>query len=355
MITLDRYLGTTLAKAFLLVMVAFASLFSVLDLAEELEDTGEGAYQLQDALLFVALTLPHRILDLLPAIALLSSILTLGTLANGSELIAMQAAGISAWRIGGSVLRIGGLIILTALMIGEWMVPPLDKLALTQRSEAISGSITLRTQHSFWSRDGHRFVNVRTLLEGHVPAAIDLYQFDDQGRLRRFLHARRANIQEDGHWVLLDVTAKSFDTQEVATHHLERLPSKPLLSTVQREALILPPESLALPRLYEYVQGQRARGEESKRYALALWHRLTLPLSSAAMFLIALPLALGPGRLESTGLRLVVGTILGFTFYLLKQVTGYSGLLLDLDPSLAALTPVALLLALTLGLWWRLR
>jgi len=55
---------------------------------------------MSDALLYTALTLPGRVLELTPTSALLGSIIALGLLAKNLELLAMRASGISIRRVG---------------------------------------------------------------------------------------------------------------------------------------------------------------------------------------------------------------------------------------------------------------
>ena len=64
--TLDLYIGSGFTRYFLLVLFILAFLFSLFEFFGQLDDVGRGYYQLQDAFFFVLLTLPGRILDLIP-------------------------------------------------------------------------------------------------------------------------------------------------------------------------------------------------------------------------------------------------------------------------------------------------
>ncbi len=58
------------------------ALFSFLELVSQLDDIGKGSYQTIDAFLYVAYTLPGRVLGLAAVSSLLGAIVGLGTLAN---------------------------------------------------------------------------------------------------------------------------------------------------------------------------------------------------------------------------------------------------------------------------------
>ena len=90
--TLDRYLSSSFFRGFFLVVLVLVSLFSFLELVTQLDDVGKGNFQPVDAFIFVGLTLPKRIIDMLPISALLGGIIGLGMLAERGELIAMRAA-----------------------------------------------------------------------------------------------------------------------------------------------------------------------------------------------------------------------------------------------------------------------
>ena len=73
---------------------------------------------------------------------------------------------------------------------------------------------------------------------------------------------------------------------------------------------------------------------------------VSIPLSIIGMILIAAPFVFGSQRSASAGRQLLIGTILGIVFLLSQQITGYLGLLLDLNPAITALGPSLLLLGL---------
>lgn len=344
--TLDRYIGISIAKSYLLVMLVLVSLFSFLTLVEELGDVGKGQYQLLDALIYIGLTLPRYILDLLPFTALLGSILALGALAGASELLAMQAAGISILQIGWSTIKAGALLMLVAAIMAEFIVPPLEQAAMTWKSMAITDSAALRTEQGFWTRDGLRFINVRDVSHRRIPAEIDIYEFNPQGQLRIFTHARTAEVLSHGQWILLDVNQKMFMEQDITNRHFEHLLWESFLTPQQIGIFILPPENLSPSDLYFYVQNLKARGQNVDRYELALWQKLNLPLISGVMVLVSIPFVFGSLRTATMGYKIMLGTIVGIGFYLLKEITGYLGLLLGLNAILVVMIPLVIMLGI---------
>ena len=45
-----------------------------------------------------------------------------------------------------------------------------------------------------WSRNGRRYIHLGKMHKGGIPGDIDLYEFDEEGKLLRALHARTAQV-----------------------------------------------------------------------------------------------------------------------------------------------------------------
>ncbi|MFB3061436.1 MAG: LptF/LptG family permease, partial [Candidatus Binatia bacterium] len=251
------------------------------------------------------------------------------------------------------VIKTGALLMLAVIVLEEFVAPPLDQLALTQRSLAISQKGNLRTEHGFWSRDGLRFINVHQVLHGRIPADIDIYQFDEQGHLRVFTHARQANTEDPTQWLLTDVEQKVIDGQDVTAQSLSSLPWKSFLGPDQIGILVLPSETLSLSDLYQFVRYLREREQSTNQYELALWQMVSMPVATGAMVMMSISFVFGPLRSATAGKRIMVGSIVGVAFHLASQIFGHFGVLYALNPALTTLAPPAAILGIALWLFRR--
>ncbi|MGD8989579.1 MAG: LPS export ABC transporter permease LptG [Syntrophobacterales bacterium] len=348
--TLDRYMGISFLWGFLLVLAILVSLFSFLEFVGQLDDIGDGQYKLQTAVLFVALTTPRRILDLVPVSALLGSIVALGLLADNNELTAMRAVGLSVQRICWSVLATTLLLMLAIGLLAEFVVPPMEQDGRMRRSQALSEPGILVTKQGFWARYGSSFIRVGRTLRGETAVDLDIYERDSQGRLRVFTHAREADISDDKRWVLRDIEQKIVGEQGITTRHLPSLTLESFLDKKQVNILELPPDSLSPSDLLAFVRTLRERGQNAARHELALWQKLALPLTTGAMVLLSLPFVFGPPRGSTAGRRIMMGSMAGLAFYLANQIIARLGLLLNLHPGFTTLAPVAAILIVALWL-----
>ena len=342
---IDRYIRTTMIHNILLVMLMLAALFSFLEIIDQLSDLDQGNYGILNAAVYVLLTLPRRITDLMPIIAMLGTAFALNTLARSSELVAMRAAGISVRRIGLSVFKSGLLLVALVIVLDQFIAPPLQQYALRERNAAISGETQIGFQGGagYWSQRDGRFVHIRGMTHGKVPADLDVFEFDDQGHLNRFLHAASAEPGDDDNWILQDVRAKVIQDGRLIYRHFDALSYPTTLRNRDLEMLEVPANSLATSDLYEYTDYINAHDQPTYLYDISLWRKLARPLVTGAMVLVAVPFGFGSTR-ASSGKRITIASLAGLVLYLGNEISGNAGAILKLDPMLLTLAPVAMIL-----------
>ena len=345
MTILDRYIGTSFIRGFLLVICILIALFTFMELVGQLDDVGKKEYRIKTALAYVSLTTPRRIYDLIPVSALLGSIIALGMLADRGELLAMQAVGVSGRRICGAVLATGALLIPAMAGLGEFVAPPLEQAARTLRMQALIDPGFLPTKQGFWARSGTSFIHVGKTFGARTAADVDIFERDDQERLTRAIHADRATIGADRRWLLQDITERTIANDEIKVQTLPSLALDSFLSSAQVAVLQLPPDTMSGRDLYRYVKALRERGQNAGTYALALWQKITMPPATGAMILLSLTFVFGPPRERTAGFRIMIGSVVGVVFYIANQLMGRLGLILDLHPAVTTMTPVAGILA----------
>ena len=351
MTLLDRYIQVATLKVLVLACAGLTALFSLLELVNQLHEVGKGRYRLVDAIAYVLLTAPGRLLQLMPVSMLLATLFALGNLASHNELTVMRATGISVPRIIGSVLKLAGPVLLVLFLAAQFVIPRAERLAQVERTSRLAASSApLRTGNSFWVEGDHTYVNVRRFDHGNVPADIHIYVFGSDGTLSTFIRAGTADVLPDGTWLLSDVLRRQFNRPGSETEHLAALAWHSFLRPQQVPLLVLPPESLPPVGLYEYVRDLERRQQPAGSYAQELWGKIDIPLAIAAMILIAVPLVLGPLRAHGAGQRVMIGAMVGVVFSLVQETTSYLGQLLHLDPALAATAPSLIVIAAALWL-----
>src|SRR6201992_2023036 len=220
---LDRYIGLAALRSILLVALGLTALFSLLEFVDQLRDVGQGNYRVFDALLFVLLTAPLRLLRLVPVSMLLGTLFALGNLASDSELIAMQSVGLSRRQIAASVIKLRVPIVLVLFLLAEFVVPTGQRLADAQRMSKMSTGSTIENGNGFWAQGNGQYLNVRWVDVKDEPRGLDIYSFGNGGELKGFIHADKAKVAAGDAWQLRDVTRTQLVDGEAHTESMAQL------------------------------------------------------------------------------------------------------------------------------------
>jgi lipopolysaccharide export system permease protein len=355
MIVLDRYIAFSYLKGMVPVMLLLLGLFSLLALTEELEEVGNGTFRLIDAFGVVFYTSPRRIVDLMPVTALLGGLMGLGALANHQELMAARAAGLSKARMARPVFEATLVLAALVVLMQSLLVPASERSASELRSRSLEAtSFDAAGRLEFWTRSGDNFVHVSDVLFNRILEGVEIYNTDDAGKLKTLIQADQAAIIGDDTWLLEGVTRTRLSDLTAREDHIESTQWTNLLSQEQAEILILPLEALAPHDLVLYIRHLQDNDLDTHHFRVIFWKQVSIAIAVIAMGLLSLPLLVGSTRAVSASQRIIVGGLIGIVFYLLQQVTGHLAGLFRLVPSLTILTPVFLLLVISVGAqFWR--
>ena len=346
---IDRYIGKNIIISMLIVLCVLLSMFAFFQYLEELKDVGKGRYDTGKAFMFVLMTLPTLIYQLLPMTVLLGCTIGLGMLASNSELTAMRSAGVSLEHIIASVFKIGVVVIVIGVVVGEWLAPKSEHKAQTMRSVAMSNNLSLRGAQGLWAKDGAQYINVRQILPGQRLSDIYVYEVDHQHHVTHVFRAARA-VYRDKNWVLEDVNHSYLVKGNVIAHREKQHIWKTALSPDLLNVVTVKPNTLSVWGLYQYIEYLESNGLSADQYKQSMWSKLMLPVISGIMILLSVSFVFGPLRSVSIAHRILTGVLIGIGYHLFSQMFSYLGLVVKLNPAFTALMPtlLAMLLAVIL-------
>lgn len=355
---IDRYLASAIAISTLLVLAVLMALFSFIQFVDTLGDVGKANFQLADAVRYVLLSLPRQGYEVFPMAALLGTTLGLSALAADSELVAMRAAGVSVLRIVAAAMKVGLLLAVVAVLVGEYLVPVTERIAEQGRAAALKVRIKQQKDLGLWLRDGATYVHVGEVLPDLSLLRVDIYEFDAGDRLVRHVRAARGsynNDNNDARWQLADVRESAIDVQQVTTRRV-RLQDWPTgLTPDLFKVFTVRPEALSVPQLYQYMRHLDQNRQNTGPYALAFWQKLVSPFSTVVMMVVAIPFVFGLQRSGGVGARLFSGIVLGLAFFVVSRGFGYFGLLYGVPAVLGATLPTLLFFGFALVMLRRVR
>jgi len=271
---------------------------------------------------------PSLIQVLLPFCFLFGGIGAFVGLNRRSELVAMRAAGVSAWRF---ILPAS----VGAFALGILAVGALNPLAasLSARFEAERARIMQNylgdQPQDVWLRQGDDRSQVvihakdRDLRHGTVTlrgVSLFIYEKNERGapEFRRRLEAAEATLLP-GFWRLKDVREATAGDSSIRSDQIS------IRSTLDAEAAmerLASPEAIAFWRLPAAIRLTEQAGFSAAGYRLRFQQLLATPLLFAAMSILAAAFSLRLARLGGLAGLAGVGVALGFVMFFFNQFAG---------------------------------
>lgn len=315
---LDRYI----ARKFLFVLgfavVAFISIFIVIDLVERLSDYIDRDVPGLVIASYYFYFVPYIVVLMFPIAMLLASLFSIGQLSKHNELTAMKASGISLYRILAPVLLLGLFLSLGMMLFAEEVVPVANQRKaeikdhyidrLPQNLPARLSNIYLQdhfeaspaaaAQPAATSRRSRRVFIGFYNAEAKTAEKVSIQDYDSVFIVHRIdantLHWR------DNNWHAVHGYERTFaNGSEVATK-FDTLPlanlffTPEVLTKVQRD-----PEEMSYRELQAFIRELTNNGGNPERWLVDLYLKISFPFANFIIVLFGAPLAVG--RLRSSG------------------------------------------------------
>lgn len=377
-ITLKRYLAKEVAQATGFVLLALLAIFAFFDVVGQLDDVGQGGYTLRAALLYVLLSQPSRIYELMPIAGLIGTIYALSKLAASSEFTIMRVSGMSTRRLALWVTNVGVILVAATYLTGEVVAPPLERMAQRVKIQSTNSGIGTEFRSGAWARDivrdgqgrvqSLRFVNVRVVRPDTTTALWRIFEFDAQFRLRSIATAEGGEylpptVDTRGAWQLtgvvetrVPVVDRDDDVPSAISTQIVREPTRRWETELSPEifgVLLVTPERMSMVALGQYIRHLADNSQRTDRYEIAFWNKVFYPLAILVMMALALPFAYLHVREGSVSLKIFTGVMIGVGFYMLNKLFGHLGLLNTWPPIVVAALPSLVMLSIALGtLYW---
>ncbi|MBQ4813487.1 LPS export ABC transporter permease LptG [Pseudoalteromonas luteoviolacea] len=336
--TLDWYLGRSILQTTSFALLVFVGINTLIKFIEQLRSVGRGTYEVTDALLFTLYSVPSDIVVFFPMAALIGGLTGLGALASSSELVVMQAAGMSRLQIIGSVMKTAIVLAICMMALGEWGAPEAERTAKQLRNQAIYGGDVYDAQKGVWAKDGNNFINIANVEKSGELTDINIYQFDDELNLQHITRAQSATPSEQG-WQLRAVEEVQITEQRVRTLYAQSRLYESQLTIDRLGVASYEPESLSFSGLMSYLNYLEQNEQDTSNYELALWRKVMQPVTIAVMLLVALSFIFGPLRSVSMGARIIMGVVTGLIFHLSNEVFGPIVMVYQIPPFVGAVMP----------------
>ena len=340
---IQRYVFRECLMALLLTLGVMVLAIVLVDVVEEMRDIGRRTQiSIVTALQLSLMKTPRLILETLPFATLVGSIMTFSQLSRRSEIPAIRASGVSAWRFLGPAMVL-------AIGIGVVMVTVLDPLAtrLNERFDAERerlinprASATPDAVDGVWlsqgdlaagagdsasveNPDAQAIINARRVIgRGQALEDVTFYYFrpgPKGGEDREFTHridAKRAELTS-GFWQLQNVI---YNRPGSKVERMDRLAVPTNLRNDTLLSRFASAETIPFWDLPSFIRDGRNAGMEVDAYVLKLHTLLAMPVFMLAMSLIGAVVCLRLARSGGLSRLIGAGALAGFVLFFATRV-----------------------------------
>ena len=350
--TLTLYLAKLFVVRILAVLVMLVLVLLALDLLAATGDIlavpGNGQAEI---LHYASLRAPQLASRFLPYSVLLATLITLVTLNQNSEVVAMKAAGLSAHQVLAPLLLTSALVALASFGFNERIVTRANATlkaweAVEYGAKPPEGTGSGGVRSNVYLTDGQSILSATTLTgtgENIVLNGVTWYERAPSGIIREQIRSPRATYAAPG-WRLEQPVR--FDVAGAITTQLPAMVVGKQLSPARIDLQSVDPDSQSFWELSDTIDAYDAAGRNTEEMRAKWWHRLSGPLSALLMPLLGSVAAFGLARSGQLFVRAIIGMALGFAYFVVDNAALAMGSFGGYPPLLAAWAPFFLFLLL---------
>jgi lipopolysaccharide export system permease protein len=365
---LGRYLFGRVLIAMATALGGILVTIVLVDVVEQFRTVGTAAdLSLPGALYLTGLKVPLLVEQTTPFAMLVAGMAGYLSLARRSELSAIRASGVSAWRFLTPLAVLGLALGLVLAILVNPFGAAMNEDFERQRDRITGTADVPRSGSDIWLRQGdgnvQSLILARSLSGGGAQLGdVTFFQFEvglnGASRFARRIDAETATLT-DGFWQLENVVENEAAPAPAPTPNAgtdaPAPPSPPvslpapsvkpnlaLPTTLTREDLlerVVDPNSLSFWQLPGFIAEARAAGLQPTRHEFRFYSLLALPLTITAMGLIGALFSLRLARSGGTPVMIAAGLLSGFVFFFTTRLAEAMASSALTPPLVAAFAP----------------
>lgn len=335
---LDRYILKKFTSILLFALVAFITIFIIVDLVERLDTFIDRDVPQIIILQYYVYYMPFIIVLTLPIAMLLASLFSIGNMARLNEIVAMKSSGQSLYRILLPVFLIAIIVSLGALYFGENAVP----FSSTKRAQITDEY--LEKHRSAW-RKRIKDIYATDALDRKITMkyydasrdvgyTVSIKKFSGDTLLYR-IDAQKMTWT-DSIWVMYNGSERFFpETPQTTRRFVQKTLLDQNLRPENFRKVLKQPEEMSYGELKEFVKDVKINGGDIEKWLVDLHLKIAVPFASFIIVLFGAPLS-SPKRRSGTATGFGMSLAICFIYFgIVKfaQTLGHNG---HLSPAFAA-------------------
>ncbi len=337
---LERYVGRFILQWIIYISLFLCLLSWLIKFMEQLRNVGVGTFTVMTAIETVSLLIPHNFYVFFPLAALMGTVVALCLLSSKSELVVMQASGVSKLQILTATLKMVVPLMVVVILIGEYVVPITEFKFDEIRAKTMKGvDLSVGVAGAIWARENNDFFFMGSASADGQLTAVEKFTFNPEAhKLISHSIAKVAKFT-DGQWHFYDIDHKNYTNDGIIFSHAKEEMWGLTLTPDKFNIFSFAPDELSIQGLYSYVDYLKKNNIKADRYELELWRKVLSPFAVITMIFLASSVAFGSMRSLSLSARIVLGIVYGFVFYVANQTFSPLSLVFGLPIGLCVALP----------------
>ncbi|MGQ3684877.1 MAG: LptF/LptG family permease [Candidatus Loosdrechtia sp.] len=339
---LDSYILRAFIPMFFLCLLIISGIYVIIDLLQKLGDFLDmGGRAFSTGVEYYFYLFPVLIFQFFPVITLVAVSIVLVRMSKNKEILAMQVAGISLYRVLLPIFIVAVFLAFASFGNQEWVIPRFAERLETIQQTAFSNNIRRNlllednennTLMRIWRYDTN---------SQQIQSVFILARYENK-RKKFTIHADEGRWLGDNTWSLTGIVKHRYDENGKWIAPIQRMDSMEFNSSISPSELgkvKLDPSLFSLEQLRELCRNE----PENPRNSVLFHSRIAYTLIHFVLLLLGIPLVVGFERLpRNLVLRIGLCVLAWGIFYAVSFICsnlGNSGLL---PPVVAAWLPVIL-------------
>jgi lipopolysaccharide export system permease protein len=337
---LDRYILRAFVPTFFLCLLIISGIYIIVDLLQKLGEFVEmGGDALSTGLRYYAYLFPVVIFQFFPAITLIAVSIVLVKMAKNREILAMQVAGISLYRILLPIFITTVFMSFASFGDQEWVIPRLaEKLEILRRASFGDAN---QKNILFEDKENNTLMRIwkyKTKTQ-QMDSVFILARYEN--RKKKFtITAKEGKWIGNNKWLLSGVVKQNYNEQGKWVAPVEQSDSLEFETTITPRELgeiRMDPSLLNFEKLRELCRNE----PDNPRNSVLFHGRIAYTITHFVLMLLGIPLVVGFERLSrNLFLRVGLCVLVCGGFYALTFVCSNLGNTGMIHPLLAAWLPV---------------
>ncbi|MBM4054114.1 MAG: YjgP/YjgQ family permease [Planctomycetes bacterium] len=337
---LDKYILKAFFPTFFLCLLIISGTYVIIDLLQKLEEfleMGLNAFGL--AFRYYAYLFPVIITQFFPAITLVAVGIVLVRMSRNREILAMQVAGISMYRILLPLFIVTVFMAFASFGDQEWIVPRVAEKLETMQQNTFDSDV----QRNLLVHDSDNNALIRIWKYNNKMQKMDsvfILSRYENGRKKFTINAKKGEWIGDNKWLLSEIIQHNYDEQGrwvAPVHQLERLEFESSVTPLELGKKKLDASLLNFEQLKELCEKE----PDNPKNKVLFHSRIAYTLTHFVLLLLGVPLVVGFERMsKNIFLRVGLCILACGVFYSLSFLCSNLGNTGMVHPILAAWLPI---------------